>query len=85
MSYLLSKLKELDEFTPEKVKTMLYREGFCDYMIDRNYEIYEFYLRRIEYYSRMQISNPKTESVYQTAKFSGLSQIRIYQIIGFFK
>ena len=85
MSYLLSKLRQLESFTPEAVKTMLYREGFCDAMIDRNYDIYQFYLNRLEYYQNKRIASPKMEAVYQTQKYSGLNKSRVYEIIGFFK
>lgn len=79
MSYLLKKLNELETFTPEKVKTMLFREGFVDSRIELKYEIYQFYNKRLAYYQRQKLNNPKTQARFETQKAFGVSQKLVYE------
>lgn len=84
MSYLLQKLKELKEFTPEKVKTMLFREGFVDSRIEMKYEIYKFYTDRLAYYQRQKLNNPKTQARFETQKAFNVAKNTVYSSIEIF-
>lgn len=84
MSYLLKKLKELEEFTPENVKVMLVRNGFIDFRMDLKYEVYIFYKERLAYYKRQRIHNPKTQARYETQKAYSISNGFLYSCLELF-
>lgn len=84
MSYLLKKLNELEDFTPEKVKTMLFREGFVDSRVELKYEIYQFYTQRLAYYKRQKLNNPKTQARFESQKAFGVGKDLIYSAIEVF-
>lgn len=84
MSYLLKKLSEVDNFTPEEVKKMLVREGLVDMDLDYKYEAYLFFCEREKYYRRMNSSNPKMSAITETCKAYQISQRLAYYIRGMF-